>query len=270
MKKLFYLFLGIVLVLLFPIDTSAQSRSPVQDRRPTVRPPSQSRPPGGTRRPLQLSRRSQLMQQFGWDIGGNIGTSHSLTDVSGSSVEQRPSFLNTQWNTTSINAGVFARYKFHPLIAVKGALNYGHIHGADSLAEGRLRNFYFSNNVFEFSVVGEFYIPKSSPNFPLNVYGFVGMAAFYHNPQLTVPDPDNFEFDDFSKFQPAIPMGLGLYYSLPNNFRIGYEIGWRKTFSDYLDGFTRVWSKGYDSYYFNKLTVSYFIPDRQGWARPRF
>jgi len=227
----------------------------------SFRPPGRSRQPGGTRRPLQLSRRDIWLLRYGWDIGINIGTSHSLTDVSGTSVDQRPSFLNTQWSTTSINAGVFGRYKFHEFFAVRGAINYGKIHGADSLAAGRTRDFYFNNNVFELAVIGEVYAPKAYYGSPFDFYAFLGLAGFYHNPDLSVPDPDNFEFDDFSKFQPAIPMGIGGYYMINSDFRIGYEIGWRKTFFDYLDGFTRPWSRGNDSYYFTQIKFSYFIPD---------
>ncbi|TVQ83548.1 MAG: hypothetical protein EA393_15170 [Bacteroidetes bacterium] len=266
MKILIAWFFGLCLLFAAPYEIEAQSRSPIQDRRPSVRPPSRSRPPGGTRRPLTYSRRDLSLMQFGWDFGFNIGTSHSLTDVSGNSTNQSPSFLNTQWSTTSLNAGVFARYRFHPNFAARAAFNYGKIHGADSLAEGRVRNFYFNNQVYEFAAIGELYIPKTGPAFPLDIYGYLGLAVFFHDPVLTVPDPENFEFDDFSNVQPAIPMGLGISYNLPYNFRVGYEVGWRKTFTDHLDGFTRRWSRGNDSYYFNKVKISYFIPDgRRRW-----
>jgi len=227
----------------------------------SFRPPSRSRQPGGTRRPLQLSRRDIWLMRYGWDIGFNIGTSHSLTDASGTSIDQKFSFLNTQWSTTSINAGLFGRYKFHEFFAVRAEFNYGKIHGADSLAAGRTRNFYFSNDILEFAVVGEVYAPKPYIGFPFDFYAYLGLAGFYHNPDLTVPDPENYEFADYSLFQPAIPMGLGGYYILSNDFRIGFEVGWRKTFFDYLDGFTRPWSRGNDSYYFTQIKFSYFIPD---------
>lgn len=266
MKLLFSLLLGFFLLLCIPYEAESQSRSPVQDRRSIFRPTSQSRPPGGSRRPLQRSRRAMAMQYTGWEIGGNLGASYSLTDVSGNSVEQRPSFLNTQWSTVGLNAGVFGRYKFHPLFAVRVSVNYGKVHGADSLAEGRTRDFSFQNNIIELAATYEVYAPKSSPAFPFDFYGYLGLAAFYHNPDLRVPDHlvDSFEEDEYSNFQPAIPMGLGVTYSvrLPqSDLKIGYEVGWRKTFFDYLDGFTRPWSQGSDSYYFNKITVSYAIPD---------
>lgn len=150
----------IFLLLCIPYEAESQSRSPVQDRRSIFRPTSQSRPPGGSRRPLQRSRRAMAMQYTGWEIGGNLGASYSLTDVSGNSVEQRPSFLNTQWSTVGLNAGVFGRYKFHPLFAVRVSVNYGKVHGADSLAEGRTRDFSFQNNIIELAATYEVYAPS--------------------------------------------------------------------------------------------------------------
>ena len=270
MKPLVILFFSLIMILFLPSETEGQSRSPVFEKKSSFQPPSQSRPPGGTRRPLTPSRRMLAMRQMGWEIGGNLGTSHSLTDVSGSSVDQRPSFLNTQWSTTSLNIGAFGRYRFHEYFAGKASLNYGRVHGADSLAEGRSRNFYFDNNIIELAAVFEVFVPVGSPNFPFDFYGFFGLAGFYHNPNLTVPDPPPHDFYEdemtFSNFQPAIPMGVGFSYQLTRDWKIGYEVGWRKTFFDFLDGFTRPWSRGSDSYYFATVKVSYQLPQsRRMW-----
>ncbi len=35
--------------------------------------------------------------------------------------------------------------------------------------------------------------------------------------------------------QIAIPFGAGVRYKLDRNWDLGFEIGWRKTFTDYLD-----------------------------------
>lgn len=266
--KYFVLFcFGLVFLLFLPNESQAQSYFPVFEKRSSFQPPSQSRRPGGTRRPIAPSRRSLAIQRLGWEVGGNIGTSYSLTDVSGLSIDQRPSFLNTQWSTLSLNVAATGRYRFHELFAVSAAFNYGRMSGADSIA-GRARGFYFDNNVVELAVMYEVYVPMSTPNFPLSVYGFLGLAAFYHNPNLTVPDPapNDFTWDEYSNFQPAIPMGLGFNYAVTREIKIGYEVGWRKTFFDYLDGFTRPWSKGSDSYYFGSLTFTYFLPNqRRTW-----
>ncbi len=263
MKYLVLPAFALIFLMVLPEKSEGQGRAPVYGSNSMTqpRPISRSQPPGGSRRPLTLTRRQMAMQQFGWEIGGNFGSSYSLTDASGTSIDRRASFLNTQWSTMSVNAGVFGRYKFHELYAIKASFNYGRVHGADSIA-GRARNFFFHNNIFELAVLYEVYIPKRSPLFPFNFYGFVGMAAFYHYPSLTVPEPPPFDFtwDEYNKIQPAIPIGFGFNYSVTREFKIGYEIGWRKTFFDYLDGFTRPWSRGSDSYYFGTVKLSYYFP----------
>ncbi len=270
MKFFISLIFGLGLLLMIPLEAESQSRSPVQDRRPSVRPPSSSRPPGGTRNPLLPSRRTQALGEFGWEVGGNIGTSLSLTEVSGTSVDQKPSFLNSQWNATRLNLGGFGRYRFNNLLAVRGSINYGRMSGADSLATGRERNFAFTNNIFELGVVGEVYAPKSSQEFPLDFYGFLGFAGFYHNPKLQVPEPipNDFTFDSYSNIQAAIPVGIGINYMLANGIKVGYEIGYRKLFTDYLDGFTRPYSQGNDAYYFTTIIITY--PLQGTGSRVRF
>jgi len=270
MKFFISLIFGLGLLFFIPFEAESQSRSPVQDRRPSVRPPSNSRPPGGTGRPLRQSRRSQALGQYGWEVGGNIGTSLSLTEVSGTSVDQKPSFLNSQWNATRLNIGGFGRYRFNNILAVRGSVNYGRMSGADSLASGRERNFAFTNNIFELGVVGEVYAPKSSSSFPLDFYGFLGFAGFYHNPQLQVPEPipNDFTLDSYSNIQAAIPVGIGINYMLANGIKVGYEIGYRKLFTDYLDGFTRPYSQGNDAYYFTSVKITY--PLQNTGSRVRF
>jgi hypothetical protein len=253
---------------LISIQAEGQSRSPVQDRRAKVKPASSSKRPWGSnnKRPLTRSIRSMYEQPKGIDYGVNLGTAHALTDIGGTGETSRASFLDTQWSETSLNAGVFLRYKFSPLFSLKSSFNYASISGSDLLSGESTsrfnRGFEFSNTIYELAFTGEFYIPKNFKN-PLDVYGFLGIAAFYHDPDLLVPNPDRYEFDLVNTLQPAIPIGIGAFYQFPNSMRVGYEIGWRKTFFDHLDGFTRPASKGNDSYYFGKIKLSYFVPVRR-------
>ncbi len=81
-------------------------------------------------------------------------------------------------------------------------------------------------------------------------YVFLGIAIFHFNPQDSIngnwidlqplgtegqtlgsgkyPEP-------YSRTQFAIPLGIGFDYKLLNNLDIGVELGFRKTFTDYLD-----------------------------------
>ena len=272
MKTLIPFIFTILALALIPDKAESQSRSPIFEQRPRVAPDSRSRPPIRGRRPIQVSRRVIAMQTRGFDYGVNLGTSNSLTDIGGTRHAARPLFIDTQWRTTSINAGMFARYRINGLFAINATFNYGRIGGADSLS-GPLssryeRDFYFTNNIFEFAVTGEVYPPVEFLQDVVKFYGFLGVSVFYHNPNLTTSNPELFEPDRIGKFQPAIPLGIGGHHTFPSNWRIGYEIGWRKTFFDYLDGFTRPASRANDSYFFGQVRVSYFV--RQRGARIRF
>jgi hypothetical protein len=258
--------LGLLILMMLPCDLMAQSKTPYSNKPPKAyRPQSKSRMPV-SKRPI-ASRRSLAYMQKGWETGAGSGVAFSLTDASGTAPDRKSSFLNTQWSTANINAGFFARYRFDNLSAINTTFNYARIGGADSIA-GRSRGFYFQNQIMEIAVRYEMFHSLERQGFPFELYGFLGLAAFYHNPQLHVPDPApvDFTWDEFSQFQPAIPIGWGINYKYSNNFKFGYEVGYRKTFFDYLDGFTRPWSRATDSYYFNTVKVTYIIrPNRPRW-----
>ncbi len=209
--------------------------------------------------PLYPSLYSLLFLRLGYEVGILGGTSHSLTNI-GTGL---PSFMGTHWETTDLNAGAFFRYRFDLRWAVTSSFHYARMHAADSLAPEETarfrRDFYFNNEIFELSVTIEHFLPHYSYTSPWDIYGFIGFGVFYHDPQLTVPNPETYEEETFSKIQPAIPMGVGVIYTLNENFRIAFDIGHRKTFTDYIDGFTRPASDYNDAYFMGSLRVSYFF-----------
>lgn len=226
-------------------------------------PPSRSKAPPQSRRPLTRSRRSRAMTPSGWEFGGNIGTSHSLTEIGGSKATSRGFIMDTQFEATSLSIGAFGKYRINYWFSAELNFNYANINGADSLSPPNTsrynRGFSFNNNIFELAAKGIVYAPRIDHKFPLDIYGYLGIAGFYHNPELYVPDPDNYDFEEYSNYQLAFPMGIGAYYTFQKQYKVGIDIGWRKTFTDYLNGFTRTASKGYDSYYFMGFRFSYFI-----------
>lgn len=227
---------------------------------------SGSKPPTQGKRPITQSRRSKALQPKGWEFGANFGTSNSLTEIGGSKDSSRGFIMDTQFETTSLNLGAFTKYRFNELIVAGLAFNYGHIHGADSLSPPDTprynRGFAFENNIYELSFITEVYAPKYWHNTPLDIYAYLGVGGFYHNPILTVPNPETFTYDDFSKYQVAFPIGLGANWTFYKYYKVGIDIGWRKTFTSYLNGFTRPASTGYNSYYFSAIKLTYFLDMR--------
>jgi hypothetical protein len=232
---------------------------------------SQSRPAAppmdGGAKPFTSLRERMLSHQTGWDIGLSFGTAHSLADIGGTRDQSRILFFDTQWKATGLHVGVFGRYRFNELFALTTEFNYGKIGGADSLSPETSsrynRAYYFENHLYEMAFKGEVYLPKYYLDVPFDLYAYVGFGLFYHDPDLAVTNPETFQAGSFSHVQPAIPMGIGLHYTLPNNFRIGYNIGWRKTFTDHLDGLSTRSSRGNDSYFFNAFNIGYYFRVKQ-------
>lgn len=162
-------------------------------------------------------------------------------------------------------------YRFHPQAAARVAYNFGRLRGDDNSSapngesEARYnRNLSFRNNIQEFTAGIEFYLfpERSGPNrsIPINAYLFVGAGYYHHQPQGLVPDFDyQLEGPDATtkapkagewvRLQPLqtegkkyslnewnIPIGIGGMLKLPSNhLSIGMELGFRFTFTDYLD-----------------------------------
>ncbi len=152
--------------------------------------------------------------------------------------------------------GVFARYNFNRLGAVRLGVNYMSISGDDSKSKesGRLgRNLSFRSNIIEFSLVGEWNILGYQPynlQETFSPYLFGGISVFKFNPKAKYegewyelqplgtegqnlaqyPDRTAYKLTQFS-----IPLGMGVKYAINDTWNIGLEFGARKTFTDYLD-----------------------------------
>lgn len=202
-----------------------------------------------------------------YDGGLTIGTASSLTDIGGTKYEGRNFFmLDNQFNTTSLAVGLFARKRLNKHFAVNASLDYAKLSGSDLDSPGTSRENrgkLFTNNIYELSAKCEYFLPKNRHlHSPLDYFGYLGLGVFYHNPKIVDTNPEEAILSttkpaSFSKIQLSIPMGIGFYYTFPNYLRVGMDIGYRKTFTDYLDGFTRPASSGNDCYFFTMINVAY-------------
>lgn len=150
--------------------------------------------------------------------------------------------------------GGFYRYNFNTHWATKVGFNFGYIasydrySGAGTLRESRNLSFY--SPLAELSFVGEYNFMKyvaGSRKYNFTPYVFGGVAAFYFDPH-TFYDGERYKLRDYvtekgkedGAYSPigiAIPMGLGFKYSLGRKklWNLGFEFGYRMTFTDYLD-----------------------------------
>ncbi len=206
---------------------------------------------------LEPSRRDQQLAIGSWDLGVLFGTSHSVTDIQNNKSLGFGDFIDYQISNFNYTFGVFTRYKAADWFAINGGMKYAYFSGSNEPpADFQYESFSFENDLFEFFIKTEFYAPILQYS-PSELYLFTGITLFFSDVKVLNADGMIHTItDEFQQIQPAMPFGLGYSYTFNNDLSVGYEFGWRYTLFYYLDG-VRVENQGYDSYFFNMITVSY-------------
>ena len=142
------------------------------------------------------------------------------------------------------------------------------------------RNLSFRNDIKEISAVAIVDLFENRNNYRRRPdfvpYAFAGIAVFHHNPKAYYENgsrdglnPANdiptgwYELqplgtegqyatggndypDAYKRVQISVPFGLGVRYKLDRNWDLNLEIGWRKTFTDYIDDASSAWANKAD------------------------
>jgi opacity protein-like surface antigen len=190
------------------------------------------------------------------EAGLMLGTSNYLGDLSNNSA-------SVYLKESNPAAGVFGRYNISEFLAGRFGVTYGMISGQDANSKKDPyileRNLSFRSSLVEASLIAEInflgYRPYGMYN-PFSPYVFAGVAATMFKPQARFQgiwvdlQPLGTEGQGMSKYpdrQPyslttlAIPFGLGVKYALTDKFNVGFEIGARRTFTDYLDDVSKTY-----------------------------
>ncbi|MCI5083677.1 MAG: DUF6089 family protein [Saprospiraceae bacterium] len=182
-----------------------------------------------------------------FEVGIMAGASNYLGDLSSNS-----SILYMQ--ETGFAGGVFAKYNFHYLGAIRMGFNVTQLSGEDANSSDmaiQQRNLSFVSDIYEGSLIAEINIPGYDPynlNMPFSPYLFAGVSYFYYNPQATYQG-ETYDLrtlgtegqgipgraEPYGKYAFAIPMGIGFKYAISDLWNLGLELGVRRTFTDYLD-----------------------------------
>lgn len=189
------------------------------------------------------------------EFGVMTGISNYLGEIGGREKKGRPFVMDLKLAKTRWNESVYMRYKFHPSLAFKLSLNYLRIEGEDKLSVNpgrKYRNLSFRNDIYDLETTLNWLFFDSKQ--PVGVYSrtsvyftaylFGGIGVFHHNPKTLYQgswvalQPYKTENVGYSRFGYCVPLGLGFYVTLNKrrrSHRIGLEINWRYTGTDYLD-----------------------------------
>ncbi len=223
---------------------------------------------------LIISFPSIVFAQYKKEIGIIVGSANYLGELGGKEKNRRDFILDMKLGQSRSNLGFYYRQKLKPKVFVTGTFNHAILRGADTLSLNPGRNgrrLDFKNNVFEIGVLGEYVLYQSNgvkgrggrggggrgkgskKDFRAYITG--GVAWFHHNPKGTDADGNWVELQPLgtegqgTQGKPgkyklsgiAIPLGAGFNYTLNRNYRVGLELGWRTTFTDYLDDVSTVY-----------------------------
>lgn len=186
----------------------------------------------------------QLFAQHS-EVGVNAGAAFYKGDLThtfpGTVKEAHPAF------------GLFVRSNPSDFISYKLMFNYATIAGRDKHAiEDDLlkRDLSFQTSILELGLQMEYNIggfqpyALSSPSAP---YLFAGLSAIKFNTQTRYQNdwqdlrPLQTEGVKYSNFSVAIPFGAGYKYALNDHWNISAELGFRPTFTDYLDDVSKTY-----------------------------
>jgi hypothetical protein len=195
--------------------------------------------------------------RYAFDYGFGLGASNYLGEMGGKEKTRRDFIADMKLAETRWAVSGFARYKFNNFIAAHAGLTYLRIEGNDALSTNRGRrgrNLSFRNDMLELSTRADIYIygsndvgRRGSYRLDFKSYAFLGVAGLLHGPKTTYDGgwvklrPLMTEDVKYKKVTFAIPIGLGFYFTKKRKYRFGFEMGWRVTFTDYLDDCSTVY-----------------------------
>ncbi|MGI4833156.1 MAG: DUF6089 family protein [Janthinobacterium lividum] len=192
----------------------------------------------------QFTKRKQYTS-----IGVNLNAMNYFGDVN-----PQTNFASFKAGDTRPNLGISITHRYFPRISGRFGLAAGRVAANDDNQGGsgdayyrNNRNVNFRTNIYEASAVMIVDLIENRNNYlkrpDFVPYLFGGIAGFYFNPQgtrnggqtWTDLQPLKTEGVDYSRVSFAIPFGGGVRYRINRNMDASFEIGFRKTFTGYLD-----------------------------------
>lgn len=176
--------------------------------------------------------------------------------------------------------GFVYRYNASPYISLKTTGSFGYLSFDDALSSNpfpEVRNLNFESVLAEVGQHVEFHFNRyvvGDATWHTTPYLSLGISLFYFNPKTELNGADYFlqeigtegqQLGDltgkepYKLIQPAIPVGFGFKRWLANKWNLAFEVGYRFTFTDYIDDVGSVYL---DDSIFPTSSVSGDLADR--------
>jgi len=192
-----------------------------------------------------------LSAQYKWDVGISTGAANYLGDIGGNALTRRDFVSDMKLQETRMAAGGFVRYRIAHALFLQSNLDWARIAGDDKLSSNparNTRNLSFRNDLVEWTAQAQYVFYEVNDlghtyRYRNNFRAYIGLGAgaVYHNPKAELNGewialrPLETEGVKYSKVTAVIPATAGFYFTLNKHVRIGWNLCWRTTFTDYLD-----------------------------------
>lgn len=220
---------------------------------------------------------SQRWKLLRYEVMAGVGSTNVFGDIGGAATQSNLlglKDLRIQYTRPSFNAAI--RYKLQENMALRFNLIYGFAAENDKSSVNDVRHLSYTTNLFEQSLQYEYYFftedrrKQSAASYSRRgmmnnyskfaFYGFAGLGGLLYIPKLHVEGlalpPQNILGSGYTLVFPA---GIGIKYIYSEKIFFAAELGGRFTLSDGLDGYTSIYSKANDIYYFLNFSVGYRI-----------
>jgi len=195
---------------------------------------------------------------YRYELIGSLGATNFLGDLGGANQVGTNGFKDLELVLTRPAVGAGIRVKVQQYFSVKTNFYWGIVRGDDKLTlepARHLRNINFKSNIFELSSQVEFNFIKEQKGHVYKIRGVRGMqhkdrqiylfgggGAVYFNPKGQYTNgawyalqPLRTEGVKYSKITGLLSVGGGLRFAMNRYWGVGFELGMRKTFTDYMD-----------------------------------
>ena len=214
---------------------------------------------------ISYSQRSARWKRMRYEIFYGVGATNFLGELGGANQIGTDYVRDLEVSMTRPALSLGFRYKLLENISTKAMLTYGFLRGDDKTTMDPARanrNLNFYSPLAEFALTGEYHITRERVGhrynlkrvrgvrgFKVNVYFFGGVSLFWFNPKGKDAQGNWHSLqplgtegqglvstrEKYHRLQVAIPFGIGFKYGLDRKWSIGLELGFRKTFTDYID-----------------------------------